>query len=208
MITATGIVRKPWGHEYCAYRNEHVAVWVLEIRAGEQTSLHAHPRKSTAFVVLRGTIEKHLLRGAPIVLNPMDKINIFRGRFHRQRALTDGVVLLEIESPDDKRDIVRLEDSYGRAGQPIEEPTEPLTPNCLRLSSFGPRRMNFFAGRTLVVTVFPPLTTRFDEVVVSLRGGFENGLLAPGEAIDGESFARLSARFSMQRNSLFLWIIW
>jgi len=205
MADNIGIVRKPWGREYCAYRNAQVAIWVLEIEKGKATSFHAHPHKSTAFVVLRGSITKHLLRGAPIVLNPLDKINVFRGRFHRQRALTDGVVLLEIESPDDKRDIVRLEDDYGRADQPIEEPTELLTEDCLclPLDEISPRIS--FAERTLQLSRCP-YAPRQNEVIVSLHGGFENGLLLPGEAIDGESFTRLAGRFSIRQDSLFLWI--
>jgi quercetin dioxygenase-like cupin family protein len=197
----SGIVNKPWGREYCAYRNERVAVWVLEIAKGEQTSLHAHPLKSTAFVVLRGTIEKHLLRGPPITLRPMDKINIFRGRFHRQRALTDGVVLLEIEAPDDKRDIVRLEDDYGRAGLPIEEPTDPLTPDCLQW--VDALYTTSFAGRVLRVEA-DPIGIREDEVFVTLRGGLEDGLLPPGEAIDGLSFERVRAKCRVLPNSRFL----
>ena len=202
------LIAKPWGHEYCAYRNEHVAVWVMEISRDAQTSLHAHPRKSTAFVVLRGMIEMHLLRGTPIVMRTLDKINMFRGRFHRQRARTDCVALLEIEAPDIKDDIVRLEDDYGRTGQPIEMPTAPLPAGALVLSEPVPFN-SVFAERELILFTRGNLSlsrTMLQGVFVALRGGFENGLLAPGEAIDGASLLRLAYRFSLRDDTLLLWV--
>lgn len=202
------IVIKPWGREYCVYRNEHVAIWVLEITKGAQTSLHAHPHKSTAFVVLRGEIEKHLLRGT-IRMRSLDKINVFKGRFHRQRALTDGVVLLEIESPDIKSDIVRLEDSYGREGLPIETPTQPMASDCLQLAyvdgvqRFAGCRLQFVLGFQLATNQRWTVNTA-RSVWVTLYGGLQNELVTPGEAIDGESFTRLLRRFRPMPESMFL----
>lgn len=205
-----GIIHKPWGREYCAYRNEHVAIWVLEIHNGQATSLHAHPGKSTALVLLRGAARLGLLRGDPIHWYGLNKINIFRGRFHRTRSFSDDTVLLEIEAPDDKRNVVRLEDSYGREDHPIEDATEPLTSGCLRLSGKGPAI--HFAGCSL--WIFVPMSQEelvwrsdaHDSILVTLRGGLEHGLVPPGEAIDSQSMARLASRFPPVQGATFLQI--
>lgn len=197
------IVRKPWGREYCAYRNEHVAIWVLEIRRGEQTSLHAHPRKNTALIVLRGAIEVAFIRGMNTSLAALDKINIFRGRFHRTLAMTDAV-LLEIETPDDKPDLVRLEDDYDRASAPIEEATEPWTPDCLQLEE---PTAKIFAGCILTCGRFnkDALMSQGEETIfVAIYGGLVNGLLPPGDAIDGATMRRLVGAFEVLPSSLFL----
>ncbi len=206
----TGIIRKPWGREYCAYRNEHVAIWVLEIRKGEATSLHAHPGKSTALVLLRGAARLELLRGDPISWYGLSKINIFHGRFHRTRSLADNTVLLEIESPDDKRNIVRLDDAYGRECRPIEDATESLISECLCLSGEGPAI--HFAGCSL--WTFVPMSQEelvwrsdaHDSILVTLRGGLEHGLVPPGEAIDSQSMARLASKFPPVPSAVFLQI--
>ena len=39
------VVKKPWGYEYLAYENEHVALWFLHIKHTHSTSLHCHPKK-------------------------------------------------------------------------------------------------------------------------------------------------------------------
>lgn len=211
-------IRKPWGHEYCAYRNAEVAIWVLEIRQGEATSLHAHPRKNTALIVLRGTVELSFIRGEPLRLVGLDKINVFRGRFHRTRALTNDVVLLEVETPDAKLDIVRLADDYGRVGEQIESETTQMKEECLMINSDGNDQV--FAGCALrVITLgeeigmFFTFVKRyalvgFDEqdVFVTLTGGLDHGLLPPGDAIDGESMGRLARAFNPLPGSTFLQI--
>ena len=53
-------------------------------------------------------------------LTGLDKIHIFRSRFHSTQALTDSF-LFEIESPEDKADLVRLDDSYGRENSGYED---------------------------------------------------------------------------------------
>jgi len=43
------IVKKPWGYEYLAFENEHVAIWILHIIRKRKTSMHCHPRKRLAY---------------------------------------------------------------------------------------------------------------------------------------------------------------
>ncbi len=203
------IVLKPWGREYLAYRNEEVAIWVLEIEKGKATSLHCHPKKNTALIILRGEIELSFIRDAtPHRFFGLDKINIFRGRFHRTRAVSEGVVLLEVEAPDDKRDIVRLEDDYGRAADPIEDATLPLSKDCLQLIDHG--RLKQFADCSLSIismsTKYEIQQERGQHVFVTLGGSLERGLVPAGDAIDGATLSRFTRAFKPVFGTTFLHI--
>ncbi len=112
------VVKKPWGEEYLCYRNGEVAIWFLYIKAGEKTSMHCHPTKNTGLVVLKGSLELSFIRNT-VNLEGLDKIHIFRSRFHSSYAKTDAF-LFEVESPEDKEDLVRLDDKYGREGTGYE----------------------------------------------------------------------------------------
>jgi protease I len=114
------VVTKPWGHEFLVTQNNQVGLWYLFLKPGELTSLHSHPRKKTGLVVLNGTAEVSFINGKHL-LHPGDKIVIRNGVFHSTRNVGDTPLeLLEVETPNDKLDIVRLEDAYGRSGKPYE----------------------------------------------------------------------------------------
>jgi len=203
------IVIKPWGREYLAFRNERVAIWVLHIDKGKATSLHCHPKKNTALIILQGVVEVSFIRDTlPHRFRGLDKINIFQGRFHRTRAVSENVVLLEIEAPNIKKDIVRLEDDYGRAGDPIEEATLPLRDDCLQITDTTVSR--FFAECDLRIinssqsSKFPPHHGK--HIIVTLTGGLEHGLVPPGDAIDGSTLSRLTQSFKPVPGTSFLHI--
>ena len=108
------VVIKPWGKEYLCNQNKIVAIWVLHINYLQKTSMHCHPRKDTGLVVLDGTAELSFLNNK-ITLKPLNKIHIFRRRFHSTKALSKkGCCLLEIENPNNKKNLLRISDSYGR----------------------------------------------------------------------------------------------
>ena len=108
------VVIKPWGYEFLIFENEFVAVWFLHIRKDHSTSMHCHPRKKTSLTLLSGEAlvnsfrhRKHLSAG--------DTLMTEAGVFHATKSLsTKGIYLIEVESPPDKTDLVRFEDSYGR----------------------------------------------------------------------------------------------
>jgi len=80
--------------------------------------MHAHPNKSTLLIVRGGKATlttlhaKHELTKGSVVI-------IEKGAFHRTTSNGGPVVLYEFETPHNKRDLVRLEDVYGR-GQGYE----------------------------------------------------------------------------------------
>lgn len=112
-------VKKPWGHEIERYRDESVAVWWLHLHMNQETSMHCHPNKTTLLMIVSGRAivstldqEHEIGEGAVVVIE--------KGAFHRTRATNgNGVMLYELESPPNKRDLVRLHDVYGR-GQGYE----------------------------------------------------------------------------------------
>lgn len=115
------VIKKPWGYEYVIYQNPQVAVKLLNIKEGEQTSLHCHPNKSTGLVLVSGVIEINFISDSKILAYPA-KQTIRRGLFHRTKALTDAI-LLEVETPVDDDDLIRLTDTYGRERMGYENET-------------------------------------------------------------------------------------
>lgn len=128
----TNIVKKPWGFEYLAYENESVGLWFLNINKNQSTSMHCHPKKTTGLVLLDGIAEVSFLADKRI-LKGLDKVMIRRGLFHSTKALSDSTLILEIETPKDKNDLVRLSDKYGRASKPYEDESfeYPKEEDCL-----------------------------------------------------------------------------
>ncbi len=108
------VVKKPWGYEYLLYENSLVAVWVLFLNYGHSTSMHCHPNKKTSLIVLSGEVETSSLNGAHS-LAVSDGLLIDAKTFHSTKAVSEGgAIIMEIETPPNKNDLVRLEDRYGR----------------------------------------------------------------------------------------------
>lgn len=122
-MLSDAIVAKPWGYEYCALDNGEAAVWILHIARGRKTSRHCHPKKNTRLILLHGDARYN---GRPLA--PLEVVEIPAGVYHQTEVAADAVVpasmngafIMEIEEPSDKGDILREDDEYGRAGQPIE----------------------------------------------------------------------------------------
>ncbi len=117
-------VKKPWGYEYLAYQNDEVGLWILHIAPFHSTSMHCHTKKTTGLIVLDGQIEISFI-GDYTILNKLDKRMIRRGLFHSSKSTSENeTILLEIETPNNKSDLVRLRDNYGRKLTPYEKEFE------------------------------------------------------------------------------------
>lgn len=112
------MVKKPWGVEYCAYDDGNVAIWYLHIRQGQRTSRHMHLKKATSLQLMAGVARVSIGTMGEMSLEA-DPLAIMRGVPHATSAVTDSWVV-EIETPSDKLDLVRIEDAYGRNGKPYE----------------------------------------------------------------------------------------
>lgn len=112
------IVKKPWGFEYCIFK-DGINVRVLHINKGEETSFHCHMKKDVLIILLKG--RARMFRGGSqtdymedVELKPMFVRQIPKTIFHKTMAIEDSVVL-EIESTGDVHDLVRGEDKYNRS---------------------------------------------------------------------------------------------
>ena len=114
------VVKKPWGYEYLIFSNDEIAVWILYLAPGAQTSMHCHPSKKSSLVVLEGKVN------CSSITEELDRcagegLLIDKGAFHQTTNLSEsGAFVMEIETPVNKRDLVRLKDKYGREGQGYE----------------------------------------------------------------------------------------
>lgn len=109
------VVTKPWGYEYLFLQHPVSEVWHLNIKHNQSTSMHCHPNKKTALVVLEGKALFSSLHES-MELDPLDAVVIHPGTFHSTQAISlEDATVLELETPPMKHDLVRLEDKYGRA---------------------------------------------------------------------------------------------
>jgi len=114
------IVNKPWGYEYLLTSTPLVEVWHLSLDYLKSTSVHCHPNKKTALIVLDGKAQFSSLNES-IELSPLDAVVMDSGVFHSTQSLSKkGLKLLEIETPPMKHDLIRMKDNYGRAGKGYE----------------------------------------------------------------------------------------
>ncbi len=109
-------VEKPWGHEiWWGFTPRYVGK-LLHVKAGHRLSLQYHERKDETIHLWAGEMTLVLDEGDGLREHPMaagQSCHIAAGVKHRMIALTDCDVL-EVSTPE-VEDVVRLEDSYGRA---------------------------------------------------------------------------------------------
>lgn len=115
---------RPWGFFERLTNNEPTTVKLITVRRGECLSLQMHAKRDEYWRVISG-------RGVATVGDAMhsacagDEFYIPRTTAHRAEAATDeDFVFLELAFGDfDENDIVRIEDSYGRAISAAHNPT-------------------------------------------------------------------------------------
>ncbi len=119
------MVKKPWGEEYIICEINNSATWHLKILSKKKTSLHCHPKKKTGFILIDGKVEVMVGFYEKKILKAPDKLMIRPGLFHSTKSLSrEGSIVLEIETPIDKGDLVRYKDNYGRENKPYESKKE------------------------------------------------------------------------------------
>ncbi len=112
-------VEKPWGHELIWALTDAYCGKVLFVRAGHSLSLQFHREKDEAWLIHSGRAKLELGRAGEAVLKEEvvgagAAFHYAPGTVHRVTALEDTTIL-EVSTPE-LDDVVRLEDSYGRAG--------------------------------------------------------------------------------------------
>lgn len=204
MSYETTIVKKPWGYEYLAYENEHVALWFLYIKHTHSTSLHCHPKKTTGLVLLDGQAEVSFFNHTN-KLTPGSKVMIRKGLFHSTKATDEkGAFVFEIETPVDKQDLVRFRDSYGREGKPYEDSTHemPKVEDCLWITD-EPKDYNFanciLSVKNITdVSMFNEIENKYN--VMFLKGGLQadygQNVASPGDVVVASTIKQLTEVFT------------
>lgn len=210
------IVTKPWGYEYLMYQSDKIGIWFLHIVEGRQTSLHCHPAKKTGYILLSGEAEVSFLKDTTR-LKAVSKLMIREGLFHSTKAIShNGIQVIEVESPPDKTNLVRLDDAYGRKEQPYEGPDAvvPLTTNCVMFHppvQGSPARYTV-SGVNLVIEhleKLDPLKERPpEEVLLILDGGLvskdDDPILSSGDVVTISTFSRLADTFTAPHGMSFM----
>jgi len=209
-------VPKPWGREYICWESKDCAIWYLEILHGKSTSFHCHVEKNTGLVALSGLIELTLINSS-YKLYPLEKINIFRGRFHKSTSLSmPKAALLEVESPVNKSDLVRWEDSHGRLNSNYESERESFKngepflylgspENYVESQKFEDINYLIFNQKRLSVE----LKIQTDSVYILLVGSIyeadiTKSIVIPGDAVSAKILNLLIKRFAISSDALFL----
>ncbi len=190
------IVHKPWGFEYLFYVNDYVAVWCLHISEGCETSLHCHPNKKTGLIVLRGRGKLSFLNDTIDVL-PQSRQILRPGLFHSTRAIGGKLIMLEVETPPVKEDIVRFDDKYGREDKPIEDvsKTSPLDDKYPVLE----KGETFAYGYKFKQEEY--ITASASAIIAVVSGGVAvdgDLIVTPGDVGSMQSLIRLIERFGRQ----------
>lgn len=201
------VVRKPWGYEYLMYENGTVGIWFLHIKKGQKTSMHCHPHKKTGLILLSGEATLSFLNNSTD-LKPFHKMMIREGLFHCTQAKSEeGITMIEIETPVDKEDLVRMDDEYGREEKPYEgsDAFLPLTDEHLRFAhpEEGKQTEYILGDCRFGIEKIRDIAKLKDrdagEVVIVLQGGLKskNGepVLSAGDVISSDTLHRLAERF-------------
>ncbi len=108
------VVNKPWGYEYLMFQSPDISIWMLYIKKGFSTSMHCHPRKKTSLLLILGEAVCSTLN-EKIEVKEKEGLILEKGVFHTTEAISEnGAFVMEIETPVDKTDLVRLKDRYQR----------------------------------------------------------------------------------------------
>lgn len=106
---------RPWGNFVRFTHNKPSTVKILLVKKGEAFSLQYHNNRTEFWKIISGTPE--ITIGESLILaHRGDEFKIPPKTNHRIRAVDTDTEILEISFGEfDEKDIVRLEDKYGRA---------------------------------------------------------------------------------------------
>lgn len=212
------VVKKPWGFEYLAYENEFVGLWFLYINEGHKTSFHCHPAKTSGLYVIKGKAKVSFFENN-YKLTTGQKMMIRKGLFHSTKSLSKGGTLIfEIETPKDKKDLIRLSDSYGRTAKPYEGKSEEYKKNkdCIWIVDPEKNSEKFYNIQGIKLKVenidsSESLNERNDqENLIFLRGGIlcnKKIITRPGDIVAIKTIKKLLKTFKdVEKNTIILTI--
>jgi len=123
-LSGAQIVTKPWGRETILSQNAEYTFKKIEIKAGFETSLQYHRRKSETIIFVSGHARVVFEdESGKLCFQDLEPGSIFETRppaIHRVVAVTD-ISYYEASTPDpDGLDVIRLRDSFQRKDGRLE----------------------------------------------------------------------------------------
>ncbi len=113
----SNITYKPWGRfDDLAESKGKWHLKLLVIKKGQQLSLQQHTRRNELWIIAEGKVQVRKSNKI-YILAPQKSIMIGTKEMHRAKALTDAVIIEISFGSHKERDIIRLEDDYGRVKQ-------------------------------------------------------------------------------------------
>lgn len=214
------IVIKPWGEEYNIFRNKKkIAITYLKIEKGKSTSLHCHPNKKTGFLILSGVAEVQLgiYKKNTIKYKQMSILVLRPGLFHRIRASKKSdLYALEVESPYIKKDLIRMEDNYGRKNQDYEnlDKTKAITMQNIIFKKPKINKKNIYYLNGIKISLayyknFNSWKSKNDNTISIIVDGFivndkKKIVIKEGEIIKSLTLKNLSKNFNIKNKILVL----
>lgn len=209
------IVLKPWGYEYLAYENKSVGLWILHINPNHSTSMHCHTKKTTGLVVLDGKILISFM-GDQSELSKLQKRMIRRGLFHSSKSIsTEPTILLEIETPNNKSDLVRLNDVYGRELSPYEKSKTNKNSKCIKFvePNINKSKNYIFANCNITLEKTSDfsliLNKKDDDLLIFLKGGISTKdnkkVIIPGDIGYASIVKKVTAKIpNLEKNTVIM----
>jgi len=106
------IVAKPWGSERWLFVNKQYAAKIITVNKGHKFSLQYHRRKHESWYFYKG--EAKVTLGKKVIIAKSGRIiDVKPKAVHRVEGITKAQ-FFEVSTPELK-DVVRLEDDYGRS---------------------------------------------------------------------------------------------
>jgi len=152
------IVSKPWGAEYLCGRNKNIEVWGLHINPQAATSLHCHPNKDTLNIIIEGRVLLETIGKKEILLAGDFKL-LKAGVIHKTINFDSRsrVRILEIESPPNKYNLIRVKDDYGRESIGyVKFRAQKIAKKRVKMHSCLPEKFHFSKGQSYVLRKFIP----------------------------------------------------
>jgi mannose-6-phosphate isomerase-like protein (cupin superfamily) len=205
-------VIKPWGSEYTIYKNLITSTKLLKLKYNKSTSLHCHPQKKTGFILINGKVDINLGFYNTKKLDSVSRIMIRPGLFHSTKNLNEETaIILEIETPIDKDDLVRFKDEYGRENKPYEnensmielESDDPLIED----PNLNEKKKYFVGGVPIEICKTNKINVLKDSKKNSIFAVLEGGLvsndnryvLSPGDIVGIDTIEKLTEVFKIDK---------
>ena len=174
-------------------------------------------KKKTGLILIKGSAEIDIGFYEKIKIKAPAKIMIRPGLFHATKSTSkQGSILIELETPVDKNDLVRFQDQYGRSHKPYESkkqmtklPKEKIlfkNPDKIKTQKYN------FSETTAILKTIKSLNNlksfKKKDIIAVLNGGLVDRknryVLSPGDIVRVDTIKKLASEFNIKDRLTFL----